>query len=413
MDDQLSKRLKNLGVHLGANHLKSTPKNEKKLPGFLNINNEFQNVFGNSIGVDTYYDHTYQHGEKTYFSPTLNDLEINFDSVSPIKYTDCLFIDTETTGLSQSAGTFAFMVGVGVFESNQFHLRQYFLRNPGEEQAMLLDLSNFVEPYQTLVSYNGIGFDIPILSNRYKLYRLPSPFKTKDHVDLLKYARKLWRFQYDNRSLKSIEANVLRFNRSDEEIPGWMVPDMYRDYLRTGNSAQMNGVFYHNAMDIVSLGVLIQLVDEVYLNPERFIEQFDTIHYALAVHHQKETNYDSAIDIYTEALKQTNLDAQIRLKCLENLAGLHKKQKKYEAAIPLWIEAIHLNSEKSFIELAKYYEHIENNYEEALQYVNQVLHLIEFNYPDHQKRIILPQIRHRKTRLEEKINTRKTNHERP
>jgi uncharacterized protein YprB with RNaseH-like and TPR domain len=45
------------------------------------------------------------------------------------------FLDTETTGLAGGTGTYAFMVGVGRYENETFHLAQFFLRDPIEEPA--------------------------------------------------------------------------------------------------------------------------------------------------------------------------------------------------------------------------------------------------------------------------------------
>src|SRR5215217_7004710 len=49
----------------------------------------------------------------------------------------CLFLDTETTGLNAGVGTLVFLVGIGLFTESGFEVRQYFLRSPGEEPAML------------------------------------------------------------------------------------------------------------------------------------------------------------------------------------------------------------------------------------------------------------------------------------
>jgi uncharacterized protein YprB with RNaseH-like and TPR domain len=402
MNDELSDRLKKLGLHLGADHLKS-PNQPVGLPNLLNPKHEFQNRFGNSIALEQYYDQDYVHGLKPYFNKSLPNKQIIVSDNANLLFKDCVFIDTETTGLSQTTGTFAFMVGVGVIQKGRFYLRQYFLRNPGEEQAMLLDLANFIEPYKVLVSYNGIGFDVPILSNRYKLYRLPHPLKQKAHIDLLKYARKLWRFQYNDRSLKSIETNVLKFHRGDEEIPGWMVPDMYREYIKTGNIHPINGVFYHNAIDIVSLGVLLDVVNEIYSESQDFSQEFDTINFALALSHQKDNNPDEAIKRYTEALNQTNLSKNIKIKTLENLGFLYKKNNLCEKALPFWSEAAELGSEKAMVELAKYFEHHSKTYQKAVNYVEQLIGLMDNKENQIRRKILLPELEHRKQRLYKKI----------
>ncbi|MEJ2208051.1 MAG: ribonuclease H-like domain-containing protein [Anaerolineae bacterium] len=44
-----------------------------------------------------------------------------------------VFVDTETTGLAGGTGTYAFLVGVGLFQDDAFVLHQFFMRDYGEE----------------------------------------------------------------------------------------------------------------------------------------------------------------------------------------------------------------------------------------------------------------------------------------
>ena len=84
-------------------------------------------------------------------------------------------MDTETTGLGGGAGIFAFMVGVGAFAwqagapadaadlPDQFVLRQYFMRHPGEERALLVALADDLRQQRMVVTFNGRAFDLPLL----------------------------------------------------------------------------------------------------------------------------------------------------------------------------------------------------------------------------------------------------------
>ncbi len=47
------------------------------------------------------------------------------------------FLDTETTGLAGSAGTYVFLVGLDYFCEGQFHIHQLFLPNLESERAFL------------------------------------------------------------------------------------------------------------------------------------------------------------------------------------------------------------------------------------------------------------------------------------
>jgi len=48
-----------------------------------------------------------------------------------------LYLDTETTGLAGGTGTYAFLVGVGFFDGDEFEVRQFFMRDLDEEPALL------------------------------------------------------------------------------------------------------------------------------------------------------------------------------------------------------------------------------------------------------------------------------------
>jgi uncharacterized protein len=85
------------------------------------------------------------------------------------------YLDIETTGLMGGAGTYAFLVGVGRFETDGFHLAQFFMRDPAEEPAHLLALEEYLAPCEMLVTYNGKSFDAPLLNTRYLAQGWKSP----------------------------------------------------------------------------------------------------------------------------------------------------------------------------------------------------------------------------------------------
>ncbi len=60
---------------------------------------------------------------------------------------------------------------------------------------------------------------------------------------------------------------MLGFYRSEEEVPGWIGARIIFEYLREGKAEGVSHVFYHNAIDIVSLGVLEILMAKLLCNP--------------------------------------------------------------------------------------------------------------------------------------------------
>ena len=80
-----------------------------------------------------------------------------------------LYLDTETTGLAGGTGTYVFLVGVGFFDGDAFEVRQYFMRDLDEEPALLAAVGGLLDQFDGVVTYNGGGFDLPLLETRFVL----------------------------------------------------------------------------------------------------------------------------------------------------------------------------------------------------------------------------------------------------
>jgi hypothetical protein len=67
------------------------------------------------------------------------------DGLREIDFNRAAFIDTETSSVVGGTGTYAFLVGVGFFDGPTFRVRQFFMRDPSEEPALIHLLENFEE----------------------------------------------------------------------------------------------------------------------------------------------------------------------------------------------------------------------------------------------------------------------------
>ncbi|MEM7119409.1 MAG: ribonuclease H-like domain-containing protein [Chloroflexota bacterium] len=208
---------------------------------------------GDCFVLDQVYPLSYRHGngrliDLITFTPQQAQFITKDDRFAELDFRDFLFVDTETTGLA-GAGTLAFMVGVGFFEANStsgseaFVVRQYFLRDHGDEPAMLLLLDELLQQKKGLISFNGRSFDIPLLDGRFLMNRLFSDLTDLPHFDLLHPARRLWRNRLGSCALGALEPNLLGIERTHEDVPGWLIPSLYNDYLRSGNARELVRVF--------------------------------------------------------------------------------------------------------------------------------------------------------------------------
>ena len=146
-----------------------------------------------------------------------------------------------------------------------FVVRQFFMRHPGEERAQLHLLEEALAPCTGIVSFNGRGFDLPMLQNRFILARRPFPWIRLPHFDLLPASRRVWRGRLESCRLGSLEEHILGVRRSEEDVPGYLIPDIYRQYYLSGVVTDMLvRVFYHNLIDITSMPLLAARLGQLY-----------------------------------------------------------------------------------------------------------------------------------------------------
>ena len=175
-------------------------------------------------------------------------------------------LDTETTGLATAAGTVAFLIGLGWWQGDRFHQVQLLLPDHADEGALLDELARHVPTDAWLVTYNGRGFDWPLLVARYRLARRAAP-PHDGHLDLLPIVRRLFRHRMDDARLQTVERSLLGLERHDD-VDGWEIPGRYLGFLRGGPAEPLAAVVRHNDEDVRSLARLIALLDTGYTSPE-------------------------------------------------------------------------------------------------------------------------------------------------
>lgn len=404
--ESLTKQLKALGVELGKDRRPGQPRLEK-YPIEAVIDGQFWDVMDGQVFCrEEHYPKDHLHGSTPIWPEHPIHRLCQWANADPLTLADLqnfIFLDTETSGLAGGTGTYAFEVGVGRFTEDGFHLAQFFMRHPGEEPALLAGLSKFMDGLQAVVTYNGKAFDIPLLNTRYTLMGLSSPFEGVDHFDLLPLARRLWRIRLESRTLGNVENRILGIVRSEQEVPGYLIPEMYFEYLRTQDARPLSSVFYHNAVDILSLAGLFSHMAYLLHEPHSDLIRHPEDIVALGRFFEAMGEPSQAEMLYKKALEE-KLPDDLSRDTRSKLSFLLKRNGNWAGAIELWEHAAEDKELYAFEELAKYYEHQARDLATALTWVLRAIMALDRNYQSaYEHQLWQASLNHRMDRINRKL----------
>lgn len=297
------------------------------------------------------------------------------DRLSEMSPRHALFIDTETTGLAGGAGTLAFLVGVGYFEAEHFVVRQYFLRQPQEESAMLTALQQHLSRAQGLVSFNGKSFDLPLLASRAILNRMRIDFGRVPHFDVLHASRRMWKERVQECSLGTLETHLLAKTRR-EDVPSFLIPQIYFDFVRMGKTAQLAEIFAHNREDIVTTAALATYLGQLVQAPFKWKLSREELH-KVGQLYRAAGELEASIKLFEDLLSSS--ETSQRREDLLALGFCYKSQRRHEEASRVWERAMTQCAfhPLPFIELAKHLEHRAKDHARALEVVQRALRSLE------------------------------------
>jgi hypothetical protein len=216
------------------------------------------------------------------------------------------------------------------------------------------------------------------------LNRLPVDFERLLHFDVLHAARRLWKDQNESCALGGLEERILQLRRN-QDVPGYLIPQIYFDFLRSGETSQLPEVFAHNRQDIVSMAALLVRIARVVQHPLRRgnrtpdVESNDGAPISpnelrrVAILYRQLGDFEAGAGLFELLLSQSN-DSP-RLDDHLALALCYKSQRRYAEANRIWRDIIARLPfhPLPYIELAKHFEHREAAPEQALQWVERAL----------------------------------------
>ena len=319
--------------------------------------------FGECLVIDRRYESDRWHGDIQIGDCTLDDVEAlrlldpTLPSTTALERT--IFIDLETTGLSGGAGTLAFLVGCGYFDLGAFQVRQFLLTSHAGERALLAAVADFFDSADTIVTYNGKTFDVPVMETRWSFHRMELPLDGVPHFDMLHPARRLWKNRPAKASLRSpygggrdedsgcrlstLERTLFDVQRIGD-VPGMDIPSRFFTFVRSGNPNPLEPVLEHNRIDLVSLAaVTARAVRLAQGGHEACRDCAEAL--ALGKVFERAEHFGRADACYRRASESP--EAHVRAEALYRLAVRLRRSRRFEEAAAVWRQLIEFTEPRS------------------------------------------------------------------
>ena len=168
---------------------------------------------------------------------------------------ECLFLDTETTGLAGGSGTVVFAYGLAFFRGAELVVEQLFLRDFGEEQAILHHVKARLLEFPVPVTFVGKSFDRHRIAARLCVHKIQAMVLTPRHLDLYHLVKRAHGKALPDARLRTVEQHLLGLCRHDD-LPGSEAPAAFLDWIRD-RTGPVDRVLEHNRLDVLSLAALL------------------------------------------------------------------------------------------------------------------------------------------------------------
>jgi hypothetical protein len=169
-----------------------------------------------------------------------------------------VFFDIETTGFSP-ANTSLYLIGCARRSGDLVLVDQFFAETPDEEGEVLNAFLESLADCDTLISYNGLGFDVPYLRAKCSSCGLQEPFGSFHYIDIFKSVSK-YRFLLglENYKQKSVEA-FLGKTRDDQYNGGELI-GVYLEYAQKPTDEGRRLLLLNNYEDVVGMIDLLPIL---------------------------------------------------------------------------------------------------------------------------------------------------------
>lgn len=185
-----------------------------------------------------------------------------YNLTNELFHEDSIFFDIETTGFSPASSSI-YLIGCLRKQGDNLVIDQFFAETKEDEQEVLSKFMELLHQYKTIISFNGIGFDVPFIKAKCTAYGIEEHLKDFEYIDIFKLISNIkFLLKLPNYKQKTLE-NFLDIYRDDKFSGGELI-NVYDDYVKTHSPEAEELLLLHNFEDVTGMLDLIPVLS--YLN---------------------------------------------------------------------------------------------------------------------------------------------------
>lgn len=186
-------------------------------------------------------------------------LPIIIDPLTAKYFTEeTIFFDIETTGFSPASSDI-YLIGCMYKEGENHIIEQFFAESEADEKAILEGFLESLNKHKTIISFNGIGFDLPFIRAKCNAHQIPEHLGEFHCVDIFKLINNFKSLlKLPNYKQKTLE-NFLGLKRKDQFTGGELI-NVYYDYKKTGSADAEHLLLLHNYEDVLGMSELLPIL---------------------------------------------------------------------------------------------------------------------------------------------------------
>lgn len=164
---------------------------------------------------------------------------------------NCIFFDIETTGFSPTTSSI-YLIGCLRKQGENLIIDQFFAESKDDEKNILESFIEILHQHKTIISFNGIGFDIPFIKAKCESYNISEQLKDFSYIDIFKLISNIkFLLKLPNYKQKTIE-NFLDIQRDDSFTGGELI-HIYKDYVKNPSPDAEHLLLLHNFEDVLGM----------------------------------------------------------------------------------------------------------------------------------------------------------------